>query len=112
MPMRPPALACRASADHAPKEGLVDNTAAMDVVADLILELKIPGVIEENIHESSTLRTDLGINSLNMLILLARIQEKTGIEFATLSRPIAGLKTVKDLLTVIDEHQQTERPAL
>lgn len=84
----------------------MNNTAAMDVLTELILELSIPDVNEAKITESSSLRTDLGINSLNLLILLARIQERTGIEFATLPQPISSFNTVKDLATVIEAHRQ------
>jgi acyl carrier protein len=81
---------------------------AAGIVKSLILELQLPDRAEAKLSGSASLRTDLGISSLNLLILLVRIQEKTGIEFAAMPRPvISDIQTFGDLVSLVAKATET-----
>lgn len=76
------------------------SDVAMDLLRELIAEMNIVP-FPPNVTEAASLRTDLGLNSLNLLILLVRIQERTGVEFATESRSVSSFQTVGDVVCVL-----------
>lgn len=76
------------------------SDAAMDLMKELIAEMNISSPTA-SVTEAASLRNDLGLNSLNLLILLVRIQERTGVEFATQTNSVANFQTVGDVLRVL-----------
>jgi len=79
----------------------VNTDAALALVKELVVEMGVSPTPGMDVSEGATLRTDLGLSSLNLLILLVRIQERTGIEFAGQSRPVSSFQTVGDVVSVL-----------
>jgi acyl carrier protein len=79
----------------------MDNDAALNLVTELVAEMAIGATPAANITESATLRQDLGLSSLNLLILLVRVQERTGVELAAQSRSVSSFQTVGDVVRVV-----------
>ncbi|UTH76439.1 acyl carrier protein [Chromobacterium sp. IIBBL 290-4] len=82
----------------------MNENHALDVVTGLILELNIPGLDMVAIQPHASLQSDLGIDSLNRLILLVRLQERAGIELARVSRDATEFKSVGDLTSFMLQH--------
>lgn len=76
------------------------SDAAMDLMRELIKEMNVSSPTA-NVTEAASLRNDLGLNSLNLLILLVRLQERTGVEFATQANSVSNFQTVGDVLRVL-----------
>ena len=79
----------------------MNNDAALNVVKELVTEMGVSPTSAADVTEAATLREDLGLNSLNLLILLVRIQERTGVEFAAQSRSVSTFQTVGDVVRVL-----------
>lgn len=76
------------------------SDAAMALMKELIAEMNVSSP-KPDVTEASSLRNDLGLNSLNLLILLVRIQERTGVEFANQSTSVSKFQTVGDVVRVL-----------
>ena len=74
----------------------------MQVLRDLIVEMNLPGLDPQRIRPEAALRTDLGFDSLNLLILLVRIQERFGLEFGAAKVDPANFLTVQSLSVLIE----------
>ena len=85
----------------------MNNAAkAKELVIGFIDEMNISQLNIEQINDDSQLQGDLNIDSLNKLILLTRITEHLGIEFAKANRTIIEFKTVGDLVSFVEESSQ------
>jgi acyl carrier protein len=81
----------------------VAKAGAKELVIGFIDEMNVSPFNIENISDDLELQGELNIDSLNKLILLTRITEHLGIEFANANRTIADFKTVGDLVSFVEE---------
>lgn len=80
----------------------MNNDVALHVVKELVAEMALAGPMPAaNITETASLRKDLGLNSLNLLILLVRVQERTGVELAAQNVSVLAFQTVGDVVRVL-----------
>ncbi|MBE5944959.1 MAG: acyl carrier protein [Lachnospiraceae bacterium] len=64
-----------------------------------IFERTMPQVRKEEIKMDSVLTTDLGVDSLNMMLLAISVEDTFGIQF----EPGAKLETVSDICNYVEE---------
>lgn len=62
----------------------------------------------ENIEETSRLREDLGLDSVDGADLTAKLQSEHGVRLNAAS--LRGVKTVGDLVTAFETAQSTAQP--
>lgn len=77
---------------------------AKELVVGLIDEMKVSPLTGDSISNNSELSGELNIDSLNKLILLTRLTEHLGIEFAKSKKTITEFKTVGDLVAFAEEN--------
>ncbi len=69
-----------------------------EIISLIASVLEIP---EENIQENTNLVNDLGLESLDLVDLVAAFENKYGIEI--LDKDIKNLQTVKDIILYIEK---------
>ena len=75
------------------------------MIFDKLIEIfknVIPEVNSDDIHESSLLAEDLGLNSLTTMLLAVSIEDEYGITFDD----SAKLETVSDVIAYIEDKTQ------
>jgi acyl carrier protein len=80
----------------------MNDKFAMQTVVELIRELKIDHT-ETPIEPTTRLDADLGIRSLDKLILLTRMEERSKLQFSKLSRNNFEFDHVEDLVRLLVE---------
>lgn len=69
-----------------------------EIISLIASVLEIP---EENIQENTNLVNDLGLESLDLVDLVAAFENKYGVEI--LDKDIKNLQTVKDIIDYIEK---------
>lgn len=80
----------------------MSQTNGLTLVENSIRELNIPGIAQKEIATKSRLREDLGIDSLNLLILLVKIQEVSDFDLTGLQNGTADINKVEDLVSLVN----------
>ena len=60
---------------------------------------------EESIKETSNLQTDLGIDSLDVVEIVSRMEEEFGIQFESEDLPV--VRTVSDVVQLVEKARRT-----
>ncbi len=87
------------------------DSRVMDVIVTIISELT--GFPEEMLEPGMDLESDLGVDSIKRVEILSRLEQALGDTASRLSgEDMAGLKTIRDMASFLDQTQSPPEPDL
>lgn len=87
---------------------MIEYTVRGQIVQRL-LSVSVSGLTEAAIQDTTSLREDLGIGSLDLISLAADLEQELGIRID--DDVLAGIGTIGDLFEAIDNAKRQDSPA-